>query len=133
MMPAIEQSDAVRTDERTAVLLANVENLLFEFGSLVGFLAKTGRYNNERANIFLFREIFDILRTEFRRHDENGQIGRRKFLRVVKNLDALNLFFLRIDDVQFAVVAATQEVSHDGTAGFLNIVGTADDDDAFGL
>ena len=130
-MPSIEQSDAVRTDECTAVLLAGGENLLLEHGTFVGFLAKTGRYNNERANTLLFREKFDVLRTEFRRHDQNREFGRRKVLHVLKRLDALNLVFLRVDDAQFALESATQQVSHDSTAGLLNIVRATDDDDAF--
>ncbi len=130
VVPAIEQSDAVRANQRTAVLLAGVENLLFQKGSLVGFLAESGRYDDERANLFFLGKEFDVLRTEFRGHNENGQIGRRKVFRVVKHFDALHFVFFRIDDAKRAFIAAAQQVAHDGATGFVHVVRAADDDNA---
>ena len=41
VMPAGEQSDAVGTYQRTAVLVADIQYTLLEQGALVGLLTKT--------------------------------------------------------------------------------------------
>ena len=42
VMPAREQSDTVRTYQRTAILVTDIQDTLFEQSTLVGLLTKTG-------------------------------------------------------------------------------------------
>ena len=48
----------------------------------------------------------------------------------MENFDALHLVFLGIDDAKHALVTAIDDVAHYGATGFVNVVGTTDDDDA---
>ena len=95
---AVEHADAVWTNQRAVVALAGVENLLFQHGSLVGLLAEASRDDDEGPYFFFLCQIFNVLRTELCRNDENGKVGGRQFLRIVEHLDALHLVLLWVDD-----------------------------------
>ena len=46
----------------------------------------------------------------------------------MKNLDALHLVFLGIDDAQGALIAALQEITYDSATGLMDIIRATDDD-----
>ena len=129
-MPACEQADAVGTYQRTAVLLAGVEDALLQLGTLGCLLAEACRNNNERTNILLLCQQLHIVGTEAGRHHEDGQVGGRQLTGIVEGLDALHLVFLGIHHTQHAAIAAAHQVAYHGAAWFMHIVGAAYHDDA---
>ena len=44
-------------------------------------------------------------------------------------LDALYIVFFRVDNVEFTLIAAVDDVSDDGTTGLVDIIGAANHDD----
>ena len=133
MVPTGEQADAVGTNERTAVLLADVEDLLFQQGTLVGLFAEACRYNNERAHELFLGQIVYIVGAEACCHDEYGEVGGRQFLDIVEGAYALHFVLFRVDDAQRALVVAAYEVSYYGTARLVSIVRASDDNDTLRL
>ena len=133
MVPAVEQADAVGTNQGTAILLAGVEDALLEEGALVGLLAEAGRYNNERANVFLLGQILYLVRTELGSHHQDGQVRGRQFLGIVEGLNALHLVLFGIHNTQGAIITTTQQITHHGTAWFMYIIRAANDDNALWL
>ena len=95
---AVEHANAVRTNQRAVVALAGVKNLLLQYGSLMGLLTEASRDDDEGPHFLFLRQILNVLRTELCRHDENGKVGGRQFLRVVEHFDALHLVLLWVDD-----------------------------------
>ena len=133
VVPAGEQADAIGTNERTAILLTDVEYALLQFGPLVGFLTEAGRNNNERANMLFGCQKLYVVRTILGSNDEDGQVRRRQFAGVVKCLDALHLVLLGVHDTKRTTIAAAKKIAYNGTAGLMNIITTADDDDTLWL
>ena len=117
MVVAIEQSDAVRTNQGCSELLTGVENTLFERCSLLRLLTESGRDDDKGAHPFLSTEEIDVIRAVLGCHHEYGEIRLGNILHVVDGLDALYLVFLGIHDIN-------------GTTWLVHIVRAANDDDA---
>ena len=105
-MPAGEQSDAVGADECTVILLARIQNALFQFGTRLGLFAKTCRDDDESLGLLLFGHQFHVVRTVFGSHHEDGQFRRGQFLGIVESLDALHLVLLGIHDAQRSFITS---------------------------
>ena len=52
---------------------------------------------------------------------------------IVVSTETLHLFLLGIDDTKCALITTTKQITHDGTTWFVNVVGTTDNDNTFGL
>ena len=128
MVPACQQTDAVRTNQCCTILFTSIENLLFQHGTLVGFLTETCREDDESTCLFLLGQQFHILRTELRSYHEDSQFGGWQFAGVMESLDALHLVLLGIDDAQGSLITTLQKVTHDGATGFMYIIRTTDND-----
>ena len=112
VVPASEQTDAVGSYKRTAVAVADVEDALLKGGTFLRLLSEASRDDDERAHLFLRREILHIVGTETRRHNEDGKVGGRHLLHVVKHLDALHLVLLGIHYAQRSLETSAYEVAH---------------------
>ena len=130
VMLAVQQSDTVGTDEGSTILLTGVEDALFEDSPLRCLLAKTCRDDDEGTDAFLCTEIVDVVRTILRCHHEDGEVGLWDVLHIVEDGEALYLVFLWVDDTQFALIVAAEQIAHDGTTRLMGVVRAADDDDA---
>ena len=130
VMLAVEQSDTVWPDEGCLVLFTGIEDALFEGCSLRRLLTKTRRDNDEGPHAFFRTEVVHIVRTIPRCHHEDGEVGLGDVLHIMEDAEALHLIFLRVHDTQFALIATTEQIAHDGTSGLVSVVRAADDDDA---
>ena len=108
VMITIQQADAVGADESGTILLTNIEDFLFENGTLMRFFAEPRRYNNERARMLLLGHQLYVVGTVLRRHHEDSQIRRGQFTGIMEHFNALHLVLLGIHDTQRALIAAAQ-------------------------
>ena len=53
VMVVVEQADTVRTNQRTAILLACIEDVLFQFGALFRLLTKASGDDNESPHLLV--------------------------------------------------------------------------------
>ena len=127
---AVQQSDAVRSDECRPVFLAGVEDALFEGCSLGCLLAKAGRDDDEGAHPLLGTEVVDIVGTVLGGHHQYGEVGLWDVLHVVTGLNALNGVLLRVHDAEFALIASAEQITHNRATGLVHVVRAANDDDA---
>ena len=133
VMMAVEQSDAVRPYQGSAILLAGVEDALFEQGALLRLLTESGRDDDKGAHPLLGTEVIDIVRAEPGGHHQYGQISLGNLLHVVESLDALYIVLLGIHDMQGTAEASTDNIANDRSAWLVHIVRAADDHNAPGL
>ena len=133
MVVAIQETDAVRTDEGSPILFAGVEDALFEFGSRLRLLAETGRDNDEGACLFLLCQEFHVVGTETGSHDQNCQVGGRQVMGIVEGLDTLHFIFLGVYNAQGSIVSSTQQITYDRATWLMHVIGAADDDNAPGV
>ena len=68
MMMTRQQSDAVRTDERTAVLLANLQNAFLQDGTGLCLLTEACTDDDESLCLFLLSQQFNGVRAHLRRN-----------------------------------------------------------------
>ena len=130
VVAAVEHTDAVGADECGAVLAAGVQYSLLQLCALCRLLAEASRDDDEGPCLLLACQQLYIVRTEPGRHHEDGQVGGWQVSDVVTGGDTLHLVFLGVDHSQLALVAAADEVAHDGAARLVHVVGAAYDDDA---
>ena len=128
-----QQSDAVRTDQRSTILFTAVQDTLFQFCSGLGLFAKACGYDNERARMLLLSHEFHIVRTVLRGYHEDGQIGIWEFLDIMEGFDPLHFFFLGVDNAQGATVTTTNQVAYDRATRLMYVVGATDHNDALRL
>ena len=133
MVQAVQQADAVGPDEGCAILLADVQDVLFHECSGMSLLAKACRDDDERLGVFVACQQFYGVWAQLGRNYQYGQFGRWQFTGVVEDLDALHLVFLGVDDAQCALIAALYYIANDGSPGLVYVVGAANDDDGLGV
>ena len=130
VMVAVQQSDAVGSDEGCLILFTGVEDALLEFSSRLRLLTETCGDDDKRPDAFFCTEVVDIVRTILRRHHENGKVCLGDVLHIVESLDALDGVLLRVDYTQVSLVVPVEKITYDGPSGLVDVVGAADDDDA---
>ena len=133
VVPRVEHSDAIRTDESAPITLASVEDALFEFGSGFCLFTESSGDDNESTDTFLGSQHIYIVGAETCRDDKDGQLGFGDVVGVVIGFDALNLFFLGIHDAQQTLVSTADEISNDGTSRLVCVIRASDDNNALGL
>ena len=133
VVAVVEQADAVRSYECRPMLLARVEYVLFESRALRRLLAKASGDDDEGLGSFLLGKGAHRVGAEGCGYDEYGKFGRRQFGNVVKDLYAMHLILLRVDDSQSARIPSIDDVADDGSAWFVHIVRATDNDDGLGL
>ena len=99
MVVAVEQTDAVGTNQGSAKLLAGIEDTLFKHRALFCLFSESGRDDDKGAYPLLCTEVIDIVGTELSSHHENGEIRLWNVLYVVYGLDALYFVFFGIHDM----------------------------------
>ena len=107
VMPAREQTDTVGTYQRTAVLVTDIQDALFEQGTLVGLLTEAGGYNYERTHLLLLGQQFHVVRTILGGHHQDSQVRRRQLACIMEGLDTLHLVLFGIHHTQRTLVATT--------------------------
>ena len=132
VVPACEQTDAVGAYEGAAVVLAGVQDALLQLCTLGGLLAEACGDDNEGADVLLACEEFYVVGTKTCGDNEDGQVRGRQLADIVEGFEALHLILFGVDDAQGSLEVAFEEVADDGAAGFLGVVGAADDSDALG-
>ena len=123
-----QQADTVGTDERGAVLLAGVQDVLLEQGTLVGLLAKAGADDDERTHALVLGQVIHILGAVLGCHNQDGQVGVGQVLHVMMGLDALHHVLLGVENVEVTLKTALLQVAHDSATGLLLVVAAANDD-----
>ena len=123
-----QQADAVGADERGTILLAGVQDVLLQDGTLMGLLAEACTNDNERAHALVLGQVVNILGTVLGCHNQDSQVGVGQVLHVVMGLDALNNVLLGVENVKITLEAALLEVTHDSATGLLLVVAAANDD-----
>ena len=132
VVPLVEQADAVRTNQRSTVSLATVEDALFQRRTRLCLLAKTGGDDDEGFHSFRRGQQLHVVGTILGGHHENGQLRGRYLLGIMEYLDALHLVFLRVDDAKGSLKTTLYEVANHGSTGLVYIIGASDDHDALG-
>ena len=127
---AVQQSDAVRSDECRPVFLTGVEYALFQLCTRLCLLAESGRDNHKGLCALLGAEIVHIVRTELGSHYQHRQFRRWYILHVVIGFYSLHLVLFGVYDVQVATETTILNISHDRASGLMHVVRAADDDDA---
>ena len=107
VMPAREQSDTVGTYQRTAILVTDIQDTLFEQSALVGLLTEAGGYDNERTHLLLLGQQFHVVRTILGGHHQDSQVRRRQLACIMEGLDTLHLVLFGIHYTQRTLVATT--------------------------
>ena len=130
MVVACEQSYTVGPYECCPILFAGVQDALFQQGTCLCLLAKSGRDDDERLGTLFARQQIYGIRAQFGRHHQDGQLGGGKLASIVKHPDALHLVFLGIYHTQGALIATLQDVTYHGSTGFVYIVRASYNDNA---
>ena len=92
-------------------------------------LTEACRDDHEGPDALLTAEIVHVVGTELRSDHEHRQIGLWQVLYIVTGLDALYVVFFRVDDSEFTLIPAVDDVSDDCTTGLMYIIGAANHDD----
>ena len=123
-----QQADAVGADECGTVLLACVQDVLLQDGTLVGLLAEAGADDNERAHALVLSQVVHIVGAILRCHNQDSEVCIGQVLHVVMGLDALHYVLLGVENVKVTLETALLEVAHDSATGLLLVVAAANDD-----
>ena len=129
MVIAVQQTNAVRTDQGSPILFTGIQDALFEQRALMRLLTEACRDNHKRPDTLLTTEVFDIVGTEPRSHHKHSQIRLWQILHIVTGFDTLHVVFLRVDDVEFSLITAIDDVSDDCTTRLVHIIRAANHDD----
>ena len=130
---AVQETDAVGSDEGGPILFTGVEDALFEFGTSLRLLTESCGDDDEGPGLFLLRQQLHIVGTEPGSHHEDGQFGRGYLTGIVESLDTLHFVFLGVYNAQGPIVTATNQIAYDRAAWLMYVVGAADDDNAPGV
>ena len=130
MVVTVHQTDTVGADEGGTILLAQIQYALFQLSSSRGLFTKSCRDDDERTHVLVACKQFHIVRTERRRHDEDGQDGGRQVSSIMQRRDSLHLRLLGVHHPQFSLIAAIDQVAYNGSTRFVYIVGATDDHNA---
>ena len=133
MMMAIQQSDAIGSDECCPILITSVEDALLESRPGFRLLAESGRDDDECPDAFLGTEVVDVVGAILGCYHEDGEIGLRDVLHVVKGFQSLDGILFGVDDTELALIVSAYQIAHDGATGLVDVVGAANDDDALRL
>ena len=125
VIPCVHHSDAVRSDECTAILLACVEDVLFTLSSFSSLFAETCRNDDEGAHLLFGSKVIDIVGTILGSHHKDSQLSGRYLLGIVESLDALNLILLWIDNTERALVSSLNKIANDGASRLMHVVRAA--------
>ena len=130
VVACVHHADAVRADERGAVVRAGVQHLPLEGAAFGCFLAKTGRDDDEGADALVARQDLDGLGARLAGDGDDGELRRRDVAYRGVRADALDVGLVPVDDAQLAGVFPVQKVAREPSARLVDVVRAADHDDA---
>ena len=121
-MPGVHEADAVWADERSAISVDGIQYTVFEQGSFVRLLAKSGGQDDKSADILLGGQRFYGIGTQGGGNGQHRQVRIGHGMYVGISLHALHFGFLGVHRTQFAGVSAAYQVFQNGATGFMDIV-----------
>ena len=105
MVVTVEQSDAVRTNQRSSVGCTSVQDTLLHLSTLLCLFTEACRDDDEGTRLLVASQQLNGIGTKLGRNHQHGQFGGRQFLGIVENLDALHLVLLGINNTKGALIA----------------------------
>ena len=103
-------------------MLAGVQDALFHEGSGMSLLAEACRDDDERLGALVAGQQLYGVWAQLGGYHQYGELCRWQFAGIVEDLDALHLVFLGVDDAQYALIAALNNIAHDGSPGLVHVV-----------
>ena len=127
----IQETRAVRSDERAAYSVDAVDDVLLNGGTFGVLLRETRTDDNETFCTLLLGQHVHRLRAELGSNAQDGTVHLRQVFHLRIALDALHLGFLGVYGIHLAFEIALQQVFQSLAARLMDIGRCTADDDAF--
>ena len=109
-MPCIHQSDAVRTNQRSTVLIDSFQYTFFQQCPFVSLFTKSGREYDKRPRLLFTCQCLYNVRTHNSRNSQHRQIGIRQFFYVCKSRNSLHFCLLRIHCPKLSLITSVYQI-----------------------